>query len=391
MSRAKDTFGEIHTHTTMADRPGPRKHARGSRAPGFAAAVGSGERPLSSLGSYKVFECLGRGGTATVHRAELDGADGLPKQVALKFLLPEVANDPATVRSFIEEGRLAAELKHPNIARTYDVGRTGGAYFHAMELVDGPTLLEIMHQTAQVGESVPPPIAIHILIHICDALDYTHSLCDDTGRSRGIIHRDISPGNVIVSTSGIVKLIDFGIAKAPSRLRTQTGVIKCKLGYVAPEYLEGRLDARVDLFALGVIAHELLTCRRLFRGEDDYETMENVRKMRIHPPSVWNPDVRRELDDVIMSALERDPQRRWQSARELRNALAAIANSGELVVGHRHVACWVNYVFAQTEAPQDTEFSPVITELDPSLSIHPYGFLLEDDEDTASSASTFER
>jgi eukaryotic-like serine/threonine-protein kinase len=309
-----------------------RRNARGSAATFFRharrLACGTTPPPLP-FGPYAVYEKLGEGGMATVHRAIRRSTDGVPREVALKRLLPSFANDPEVASSLQHEARLARLLRHPNIARTYDAGRIGGVDYLAMELLDGTPL------SASLGEPVAIPIVIDILIQLCDALAYAHTLRDAAGTPLGIVHRDLTPSNVIVTTAGAVKLIDFGIAKAATqRTQTRIGVLKGKLAYLAPEYVRGRIDARADLFALGVIAHELLTGRRLFVGDTDFQTVHNVLEMRVPPPARLRRDVCPVLDDIVMLALRRVPEERWQSAAAMRTALRNLAT--ELGTG----GCW---------------------------------------------------
>ncbi len=208
------------------------------------------------FGPYLVYEQLGLGGMATVHRAETQGVAGFRKAVALKRMLPSVAANATLVKSFIREARLASLLRHANVAQTYDLGTVGDIYFIAMELVPGRNLREILKHCASTTGAMPLPLALNILNQLCDALDYAHELCDESGQPLGIIHRDVSPSNIIVSEGGVVKLIDFGIAKASTGgMQTMSGTIKGKFGYMAPEYIAGRIDARADLFAVGVLAH----------------------------------------------------------------------------------------------------------------------------------------
>jgi serine/threonine protein kinase len=286
-----------------------------------------------SFGSYRVYEQLGVGGMATVHRAEhVERAD---RQVALKRLRPELAAIPEFVQAFVDEARLASHLQHPNVAGTYDFGKVDDTYFIAMELVRGPTLSQLLRERP----GIPLPISLYLVTQLCDALEYAHNLCDASGTSLGIIHRDVTPANIIVSTDGLAKLIDFGIAKAASsNVRTKTGFIKGKFAYVAPEYIAGKIDTRVDLFAAGVIAHELLTGRRLFQVENDMETLKRVQRMPIEPPSKWNRKVPPALDEVVMTSLARDPDERWQRASAMRNAFAFVAQQ---LPTQQQVATWV--------------------------------------------------
>jgi serine/threonine-protein kinase len=307
--------------------------------------------PFEVFGPYAVYERLGQGGMATVHRAEKRGI-GIRRPVALKRLLPHVAADPALVKLFVDEARVASHLRHGNVAQTYELGKVGDTFFIAMEYASGPTLAQIIRQCLHAAGEIPLTIIVNILQQICEALDYAHELCDESGQPLRIIHRDVSPANIIVTNTGVVKLIDFGIAKATiSSVKTQTGFIKGKFGYIAPEYITGRIDARVDLFAVGVVAHEMMAGRRLFEGKDDFETLQNIREMNLRPPSHWNPHVTPDVDDIVMTALQRDPADRWQTAGAMQVALAHVARGFGLVVGGQQLAEWVDWAFSQV--PRD--------------------------------------
>ena len=302
---------------------------------------------FEEFGPYLVYERLGQGGMATVHRAEKRGT-GIRRPIALKRLLPYVAADPALVKLFVDEARLASHLHHANVAQTYELGKVGETFFIAMEYASGPTLAQIVRQCQKAAGEIPLTIAVSILSQVCEALDYAHNLCDEYGQALRIIHRDVSPANIIVTNAGIVKLIDFGIAKATiSTVQTQTGFIKGKFGYIAPEYITGKIDARADLFAVGVVAHEMLSGRRLFEGKDDFETVANIRQLNPSPPSHWNPHVTADLDDIVMTALQRDPAHRWQSAGAMQVALANVARQFGLAVGSQQLAEWVAWAFSR--------------------------------------------
>lgn len=309
--------------------------------------------PREEFGPYLVYEPLGTGGMAEVHRAEQPGIEGFRKVVALKRMLPHVAANEDMVRSFVREARLASYLRHANVAQTYELGKVGDVYFIAMELVEGRSLREILKRCAGLRKRMPVPLALNILNQICDALDYAHNLRDHDGNPLGIVHRDVSPSNVIVAEDGVVKLIDFGIAKATAAsMQTMSGTIKGKYGYMAPEYLAGSLDARADLFALGVIAHELLTNHPLFTTNDDIETLQRVRDMAIEPPGRINSEVPREIDDIVMTALERNPDRRWQQATALRAALTTLTHRLGMQVTNMEVVRWLDAMdFESTTLP----------------------------------------
>lgn len=309
-----------------------------------------------AFGPYVVYEQIGLGGMATVHRAETQGVAGFSKQVALKRMLPNVAADPSLLQSFIREARLASHLRHVNVAQTYDLGKVGETYFIAMELVTGRDLREILQRCAATSRHMPIAIAMNIVGQLADALDYAHELCDETGARLGIIHRDVSPANVIVSEGGIVKLIDFGIAKATNSatLATMSGTVKGKFSYMAPECLYGDVDARSDLFALGVIAHELLTSRPLLHGTSDMDTLYRIRDMPLAPPSAQNPQVPPEIDAIVMTALERDPARRWQKASALRQAISVQTRRLGEIAQNSAVIAWIDELFRH-EVREDSE------------------------------------
>jgi eukaryotic-like serine/threonine-protein kinase len=317
------------------------------------------------FGSYLVYEQLGVGGMASVHVAELRGPGGFRKRVALKRLLDHASADEALVGLFTDEARLAQYLHHPNIAQTFDVGCVDGTYYIAMELVPGPTVRQLLRQCKSTIGVIPFPITLSILCQLLDALEYAHNVTDKQGNPLGIIHRDVTPPNVVISNSGIVKLIDFGLAKAKSAQQTTTvGTIKGKFSYIAPEYLGGRLDSRCDLWSVGALAHELLTSRTLFEGDDDFDVLERVKTMAIHPPSSHNKDVPPELDAIVLTALERDTARRWQSAQAMRNALVNAASELQTIVTNAQLAQWVEWAFSQVPPGENSELSQLIQILD---------------------------
>src|SRR6185295_11598595 len=214
------------------------------------------------FGPYVVYERLGVGGMATVHRALERGIEDFERIVALKRLLPHLAEDASFVKSFVREAKLASMLQHANIVQLYELGRVGTTYFISMEYIDGRDIRRILRQARKVTGPPTINVTLSLLIQLSDALDYAHLRHDDdTGEPLHLVHRDVSPSNLLVTKSGHLKVIDFGIAKAQSQqLRTQTGRVKGKLAYMAPEAISGKeLDSRSDIFSVGVIAHELLT------------------------------------------------------------------------------------------------------------------------------------
>jgi serine/threonine protein kinase len=301
------------------------------------------------FGPYLVYERLGVGGMATVHRALERGIEGFERMVALKRLLPHLAEDATFIKAFVREAKLASLLNHVNIVQIFELGRVGTEYFISMEYIDGRDIRRILRHARKVTGPPPVHVSIGILLQLCDALDYAHTRTDEDGRPLGLVHRDVSPSNVIVSTTGLVKMIDFGIAKAQTQQhRTQTGRVKGKLAYMAPEAITGRgeLDARSDLFAVGVIAHELLTARPLFASKNEYDTLLKVQRGDIMPPSAFNSACPPELDEIVAHALARDPDERYRSAAALRDELQELRTRLALQTSYRDIASWIDWAFS---------------------------------------------
>lgn len=332
------------------------------------------------FGAYTVREALGAGGMASVDLAEWRPPGGIPRRVALKRLYPHIADNPELLAMFIDEARLARYLKHPNIAQVYEFGRIAGQYYIAFELVQGPTVQQLARHCDEHVGFIPVPLILEIGCQLCDALHHAHNMVDEENLPLGIVHRDVSPQNLIVSTVGFVKLIDFGLAKAKqSSAESTAGVLKGKPSYIAPEYLDGRLDVRCDLWAVGVVLHELLTGRRVFDAPDQVGMVEQVRSKVIHPPSRYRPEVASALDDVIMTALQRDPVKRWQNAASLRAALAGQAK-GYPVVTKSQLVAWVEWAFAQKKKTREDSGVAALTEILESGPVQ----LLDENADEAS-------
>ena len=313
----------------------------------------------TAFGPYTVYEELGSGGMAAVHRAVRRCEDGTTRVVALKRMWPRAARSAELVAGFLREAEVAGRLCHRNIARALAHGTIDGTHYIEMELVAGATLKQILVQSQTAAGPIPVPVVIEIVIQLCDALAYAHG--------RGVIHRDVSPANVVVSSTGAVKLIDFGIAKAVyERATTAQGIIKGKYAYLAPEYTHGHLDHRVDLFGAGVILHELLCGRGLFDADTDLATVANVRNMPVPLPSTRNPEVNDDLDHVVMMALERDPARRWQTAGAMAFALRTIARELGGPLEDDEVRAWAEWAFTRTPR-RATVVERMIHDPEPSL------------------------
>ncbi|NJM90845.1 MAG: protein kinase [Myxococcales bacterium] len=309
------------------------------------------------FGPYVVYERLGVGGMATVHRARELGIEGFERIVALKRLLPHLAEDATFIRSFVREAKLASLLHHVNVVQIFELGRVGTQYFISMEHIDGKDLRKMLRQARR--HAGPPPIGVTLglLLQLCDALDYAHTMVGEDGVPLRLVHRDVSPSNILINKAGYLKVIDFGIAKAQSsQLKTQTGRVKGKLAYMAPEAVSGReLDARSDLFAAGVIAHELLTARPLFACKNEYQTLLRVQRGDILPPSTYNRSCPQELDAIVLRALSRDPNERFESAAAFRDELLDLRAKYQLAATHREIGSWIDWAFSVADA--STEYS----------------------------------
>ncbi len=311
-------------------------------------------------GPFEVLERLGVGGMATVHRAIERGIEGFAREVALKRLLPHLAEDEQFVRRFVREAKLASLLQHGNIVQLHELGRVGASYFISMEYIAGRDLRIAIRQARRVVGPPPLEISLAILSELLDALDYAHNRCDEAGEPLGLVHRDISPSNLIINEGGHLKVIDFGVARASQgALQTQTGGIKGKLSYLSPETLTGRpLDGRADLFSASVIAYELLTTAPLFTGDSEFQTMDRVQRMVPPPPSAKNREVPAELDAIVLKGLAKEPDRRWSSAAEMRTALAELAVRYRLHATSREVAGWMAWAFAPGAARRALPLAP---------------------------------
>ncbi|MBK6847952.1 MAG: serine/threonine protein kinase [Proteobacteria bacterium] len=275
------------------------------------------------FGDYLLLERISVGGMAEVFKAKTFGVEGFEKIVAIKRILPSMAEDADFITMFIDEARIAGQLSHANICQIYELGRIEGAHFIAMEYVSGKDALQLQNRLRRVGKRMPLPMAAFIAACVCDGLDYAHSKLDVNRQPMNIVHRDVSPQNVLVSYAGEVKVIDFGIAKAVSRsAKTRAGVLKGKFGYMSPEQLRGHpVDHRSDLFAMGTVLWEMCTGERLFTGSSDLAVLDKVRNAIVPRPSQHNPEVPPELEAIVMRALRREPAERFQDAGAMQQAL----------------------------------------------------------------------
>jgi hypothetical protein len=312
---------------------------------------GGGGRPpdrIIPFGKYQLLERVSVGGMAEVFKAKSFGIEGFEKILAVKRILPTMAEDGDFIEMFIDEAKIAGQLSHANICPIYELGKVGDAHYIAMEFVWGKDLLQLMNRFRKMRKHMPPAMVAWIAAKVCEGLDYAHRKRDRNGNPMNIIHRDMSPQNVLVSYEGQIKIIDFGIAKAASRTtKTQAGVLKGKFGYMSPEQVRGLpVDARSDLFAVGTCMHEMSTGERLFLGESDFTTLEKVRNAEVPPPSRGLADYPPELERIIMKALTLDVADRWSSAAEMQEALQRFLATQKPPYGTSKLAAWMKTAFA---------------------------------------------
>jgi serine/threonine protein kinase len=268
---------------------------------------------------YRIIERIAAGGMAEVYRAESAGLEGFKKVVAIKRVLPHLAEKKQFIGMFLDEARTSAHLSHSNCVQVFDIGVGDNTYFIVMEFVDGSDLKAIIEHRRSRGQKIPLEAASLVCLKICEGLAYAHEAVDTKGKKLGIVHRDMSPPNVLITRHGEVKIADFGLAKANSQLeRSEPGIIKGKFSYLSPEAAMGEaVDHRTDIFAIGIMLWEMLAGRRLFLGETDLDTVRQVQAARIPSLSQLNSEVTPELERIVQRALAREVSQRYQSARDL--------------------------------------------------------------------------
>ena len=285
---------------------------------------------------------------AEVFKAKSYGVEGFEKIIAIKRILPTMGEDRDFIKMFIDEAKIAGQLAHANICQIFELGRIDGSHFIAMEYIWGKDLLQIQNRLRKTKQQMPVAMACFALAKVLEGLDYAHRKRDPLGRPLEIVHRDCSPQNVLVSYEGEVKVIDFGIAKATSRnSRTMAGVLKGKFGYMSPEQVRGLpLDRRSDLFALGTMLYECLTGDRLFQGETDFSTLEKVRNVDIRRPRELNPDIPEAVETIILKALAKDVDNRYQWCSEMLADLQQFLMSQEVVFTAKTLSSWIKDAFS---------------------------------------------
>jgi len=310
----EERFGYLNFSTISADEAK------------VVAAIGQAQKP-ERFGRYLLLDRIGSGGMAEVFRAVMPGAQGFRQTFVVKRILAERSRATDFVDMFVQEARINSLLTHPNIVQVFDFGNVGGDYFLAMEYLRGRDVQVLMRKLREQNLLCPVPVAAFIAHEVATCLGYAHDLVGSDGKRLDIVHRDISPSNIMCLRTGGVKLLDFGIAKAAgdNTENTEQGLFKGKLAYVAPERIKNEaLDGRVDLFGLGVVLWEMLVGRRLFRGKSELETLTKVMEMPVPLPSSQRPDVPASLDAIVLRALDRDRTKRYATGHEMADDLEKV-------------------------------------------------------------------
>jgi eukaryotic-like serine/threonine-protein kinase len=310
------------------------------------------KKPIQ-FGKYWLLDRVNVGGMAEVWKAKAFGVEGFERLLAVKRILPNIAEDEEFITMFIDEAKIAVQLNHANIAQIFDLGKVDDSYFIALEFVHGKDVRGIYDRCKQKPvdgmPNMPIAQACFIIMKACEGLDYAHNKRDAQGKELHLVHRDVSPQNVLISYEGEVKIIDFGIAKATGKAsKTQQGILKGKFGYMSPEQVRGLpLDRRSDIFSLGICLYELLTGERLFVGESDFSTLEKVRNVEILPPSTYNRRIGDELERIVMKALAKDVDDRYQNAIDLHDDLQAFMYTAGEFYSRKDLAAWMKRIWAK--------------------------------------------
>ena len=301
------------------------------------------------FGKFLLLDRLNVGGMAEVFLAKVFGRGGEGRVVAIKRILPALLADPEFVGMFIDEARIAVQLDHRNLVQIFELGRQADNFYIAMEYVSGCDLRMVIDRSKKRKQPLSIGQSIHVICEVAAGLDHAHRARDREGRSLEIVHRDVSPQNIVLSRDGSIRLIDFGIAKAATRQQaTQAGILKGKFGYMSPEQARGQpIDRRSDIFATGIILYELLTGVRLFGGEADFAVLEKVRKAEIPAPRQANPAIPQPLERIVLKALARDPDRRYAWASDLIGDLRSLEGFEKPGGGAESLASWLRSVLAE--------------------------------------------
>jgi len=303
-------------------------------APSSAATAAPGIQPGRKIGKYEILRHMASGGMAEIYLARATGIENFEKYVVLKRILPAISRDPEVIRMLLDEARIAATLHHSNIVQVFDIGQIDGEYFICMEYLHGKNVAALAAALQRRGARLDEDSALSIVTGVCAGLQYAHDKVDDQGSPLGIVHRDVSPHNVVITQDGGVKLVDFGLVKVGSRRsESSSGTLKGKLAYMSPEQCRARpLDRRSDVFALSIMLWELTTGERLYTGECDYDFLCAILENNARLPSSVVPDYPPALEAIVMKGLARDPDARWPSAEAMQVELEEYCRDRRLKV-----------------------------------------------------------
>ncbi len=318
---------------------------------------------------YELVGEIASGGMATVYLARLTGVGGFQRFVAMKRLHPHLASEKEFVEMFLDEARIAARIHHPNVVPILEVGASPVGYYLVMEYIEGDTLARLLARAATRGQRLPVPIALRIALDMLSGLHAAHELRDDTGEAVQLVHRDVSPQNVLVGVDGIARITDFGVARAASRLTaTRVGQLKGKIAYMAPEQAAGEesLDRRADVFASGIVIWEALAAKRLFKADNEAATLSRVMTEPVTPLTAMVPGFSKELSDVVLRALDRSPDQRFATCAQFADALETAAIPREGIATPRELAAYVTEVLGEEVSAQRDAVRAWIARSEPS-------------------------
>lgn len=335
-------LGPFATQPIPMDTPLPHEKPMHSKTPTPA----SPSAPLSTGNQYQLLTKIASGGMAEVWKGKLIGEKGFEKIVAIKKILPHLSDNEEFITMFIDEAKVAANLTHPNIAQIYELGKMGDSFFIAMEYVGGYNLRQILNYCRSMEVNIAPEIAAFIGMKLCNALNYAHLKKGYDNNPLHIVHRDVSPQNILISHEGEIKLVDFGIAKASIKAsHTIAGSLKGKLLYMSPEQADGKnIDSRSDIFSLASVIYEAVTGKKLFGGESELSVLKNVRQAKFSPPKDINPDIPQGLQDILLKTLSKMPEDRYESAKDLEKAFKTFLKHEKLHLNESDVADYLKMI-----------------------------------------------
>ncbi|MBX7101274.1 MAG: serine/threonine protein kinase [Myxococcaceae bacterium] len=348
------------------------------------AAEAARAKGSARFGKYTLIDRIAVGGMAEIFLARQAGLEGFEKTIVIKRIRPHLSKQASFVKMFLNEAKLAAQLNHPNIVQIYDLGKIGESYFIAMEYIFGRDMRRIIPKADSMGIPFPMVYALKIASSVCEGLYYAHQKVDLYGSPLNIVHRDVTPENIFVSFDGTVKVLDFGIAKAANQIeQTRAGEIKGKLSYMSPEQCMGKvLDQRSDIFSLGVVLYEWLTGFKLFTGDSEVAILKSITEGKIYAPSYFKADIPEAVESILMRALEKDREKRYQSAWEMQYDLDQFLSQYEFTPSNIHLSNFLKQLFNDELEEEKARLATGGGPSAPAVSEE----ILEDDADVISAA-----